>query len=243
MIKELYISKSSLIHGLDFWTKFLCLLLILPLTAFLSPTDFLPPVVLVFVTILFLSKISFLRFWQMTKLYIISITAGVIILSLAFSLGTWQERVIQGLILSVRFILLISFGIFFSVVTNPIEIPAGFLRAKIPHKYGVTLMVGFRMMPLLSQKIKSIIDAQRARGAEIKFSLRKLNKLGTLLVSLMVPILYSTLETSVRLSDALISRGYNPEGEITVSPGKLSKKDYIFLLVSLIFLALVVIKP
>ena len=236
MIKELYIQKSSIIHGLNFWTKFLCFLLILPLTAFLSSAKALVLIAGIFFIFLSLSKISWQKFWQMTKIYIIPITIGVIILSLFFSPEIWQKRIIEGLILAIRFSLLISFGILFSAVTNPIEIPAGFLQAKIPHKYGITLMVGYRMMPLIAQKIGTVIDAQKARGAKIELSFKNLPYLPFIVTSLVVPILHSTLETSVRLSDTLIARDYNPEGKITTPPAKINFYDALIFSFSLLIL-------
>lgn len=229
-MKEFYIEKTSLIHNLNFWTKFLCLLLILPLAGFLAPVKIFPLLVIIFLSFLILSKIPFKKFWSLTKFYIIPITIGIVILALFFYKGTLEQRLLEGLALAVRFIILISFGVLFAMITSPIEIPAGLLKARIPHKYGITVMVAFRMLPLISQKIKSIIDAQRARGAEIKISFKNLPKLPPLFISLMVPILHSTLETSVRLSDTLITRGYNPDNRITIPPNKFKKSDYALLL-------------
>lgn len=234
MITGVYIQKKSIIHALNFWTKFLCLLLILPLVSFISPIKLLPVIAFLFLVFLSLSKISYQKFWQMAKLYIVSITIGLLTLSLIFSTGSWEERFLSGLILTIRFVLLISFGVLFSAVTNPIEIPAGFLQAKIPHKFGITLMVGYRMMPLLSQKISTILEAQKARGASFK----KPQKLIFQLISLLVPLLYATLEMSTRLSDALISRGYNPEGKITVPAGKINIYDFCFIGTSFLILAI-----
>jgi len=242
MIKELYIKKESLIHKLNFWTKFLCLLLFLPLAGFLAPVKILPVLIIVFFYFLISSKIPFKKFWSLTKFYIIPITIGITILALFFYKGPLEQRLLQSLILVIRFIILISLGVLFAMVTSPIEIPAGLLKVKIPHKYGITVMVAFRMLPLISQKIKSIIDAQRARGAEIKISFKNLLKLPPLFISLMIPILHSTLETSVKLSDTLISRGYNPEAEITTPPTKFKKTDYTIFLFSVIILVLSVVK-
>lgn len=242
MIKELYIKKESAIHKLNFWTKFLCLLLLLPLGGFLAPVKILPILVVAFFYFLISSKIPFRKFWSLTKFYIIPITIGITVLALFFYQGTLEQRLLGGLTLAVRFIVLICFGVLFAMVTSPIEIPAGLLKVRIPHKYGITVMVAFRMLPLISQKIKSIIDAQRARGAEIKISLKNLPKLPPLFISLMVPILHSTLETSVKLSDTLISRGYNPEAKITVPPSRFKKTDYTIFLFSIIILVLSIVK-
>ncbi|MBI4099589.1 energy-coupling factor transporter transmembrane protein EcfT [Candidatus Microgenomates bacterium] len=230
---ETFISRQSVIHGLNFWTKFLCLLLLLPLTTFISLAKFLPIIALVFFGILFLSRIVLKKFWLLTRGYVIGITVGVTLLSFFFSPGTLEEKLLLGFVLALRFVLLITFGLLFSVVTNPIEIPTGLLQAKIPHKYGITLMVGYRMMPLLSQKIEAVINAQKARGANISFSPANWPRLPLVAASLVIPILHSTLETSVRLSDALISRGYDPEGKITVAPTKFSFPDILVFTVSL----------
>lgn len=240
MFNNLYIQKRSIIHSLNFWTKFLCFSLILPLTAFVSVPKVIPLLVTLLLFVLYLSRISYVRFWQLIKIYAISLSIGIIILSLAFSQGPFIDRALQGIVLSTRFILLISFGILFAAVTNPIEIPAGFLQTKIPHKYGITLMVGYRLMPLLSQKIQTIIDAQRARGAKIDLSLQNLPRLPLAISALAIPVLHSTLETSVRLSDALISRGYDPEGKITPLPMRFGPLDLIFISTTLVALVIAV---
>jgi len=226
-MKEFYIEKISLIHNLTFWTKLICLLLLTPISAFLAPPKVLLVIVFFFTVLLLASKISLKKIWDVTKFYNIPIATGVILLALIFSQGVLLNRLIEGLILSIRFVILICFGVLFAMVTNPIEIPIGMLKAKIPHKYGITVMVAFRMLPLISQKIKNIIDAQRARGARLELSIRNLPKLIPQFISLMVPISHSTLETSVELSDTLISRGYNPDGRITIPPSKFKKSDYV----------------
>lgn len=238
MFVNTFIEKQSIVYDLNFWTKLVCFSLLLPLASFLSPTDLLPLLTAIFILVFLLSKINFLNFWKSVRVYILSITVGLAALSTIFYTGALQERIIYGAVLAVRFSLLISFGVLFSMVTNPIEIPSGFMQARIPHKYGVTLMVAYRMMPLLSKKITTIVNAQKARGASFKFSVKHLGKFFYQLASLMVPLLHSTLEMSVRLSDALISRGYDPDGEITITPAKSSFYD--FLLVTLSTFALII---
>jgi len=242
MIKDIYIKKKSTIHNLDFWTKFLCILLILPLAGIISPLKILPIIVIFLFVFLITSRINLKTFWNITKSYNIPITISVVLLSLFLSEGTLTMRLTDGLIFALRFIILISFGVLFAMTTNPIEIPMGLMKARIPHKYGITVMVGYRMLPLISQRIGKVMDAQRARGGEISFSLRNFKGFVTRLISLMVPILHSTLESSVKLSETLISRGYNPNGKITLPPSRFKKNDYVFLAVSvLILLAILII--
>lgn len=231
-MKVLYIEKISLIHNLNFWTKLICLLVLMPISIFLAPLKLLLVIVLFFMILLFVSKIGLKKIWDITKLYNIPIIIGITLLAIIFSQETLLSRLIEGLILSVRFIMLICFGVLFVTVTNPIEIPAGMLKAKIPHKYGITVMTALRMLPLIDRQIKNVIDAQRARGLRLKPSIKSLPKLIPQFTSLMIPILHSVLEISIKLSDTLISRGYNPNGKITIPPSKLKTSDYILFLLS-----------
>lgn len=238
MIKELFVEKTSVIHDLDFWTKFICFLLLIPISAFLASSELLLVIVVFFIVLASVSKVGFKKIWNATKIYIIPLAIGITLLALAFYHGSLQNRLIGGLILTIRFVVLICFGILFAMITNPIEIPLGMLKARIPHKYGITVMVAFRMLPLIAQKIGSIIDAQRARGARVEFSLRGLPKFFPNVASLMVPTLHSTLETSLKLSDTLLSRGYDPNGKITLPPSKIKRSDYCVFILSGVLLTL-----
>jgi len=231
-MKDFYIEKTSIIHNLNFWTKFICLLLLMPISTFLAPTKLFLVIVAFFIVLLLISKINLKKFWDATKFYNVPIIISITLLALLFSHNILLNRLIEGLLLSTRFIILICFGVLFAMITNPIEIPTGMLKAKIPHKYGITVMIAFRMLPLISQKIKNIIDAQRARGAKLKLSIRTLPELIPRFISLMVPILHSTLNISVEISDTLISRGYNPDSRITIPPNKFKTGDYALFLFS-----------
>jgi len=235
-MNSIYIEQSSLIHNLNFWTKFICLLLILPLVSFIAKTELLSYLVGLFVLILILSKIPLSKFLKTTKGYVIPIFIGLIILSLIFSEGSINQKLVSGSLLAVRFVLLISFGILFSMVTNPIEFPIGFLQVGIPHRFGVTLMVGYRMMPLLSKKISTIIHAQKARGADFNLRLTKIGSFFQRIFSLIIPIIHSTLETSVKLSDTLLSRGYDPYGKITKPIISFHLQDFFAYFISIILM-------
>mgnify|MGYP001610335282 FL=1 len=208
--------------------------------SFLAKPLFLLLLAIVLVFAIFISRIGFGKFWRLARLYIITSVIGIIILSFIFLSGEIIGRIFSGFLLSFRFMLLISSGIFFASITNPIEIPMGFMQARFPHKYGVTLMISLRMMALLTVKIQKVIDAQKARGASFRFSFKNALNLMNRLAALFVPILHFTLETAIQLSDTLISRGYNPRGKITYRPFKLSILDYLFFMGSLFIIIITI---
>jgi len=234
MTTDLYIEKRSIVHDLNFWTKIISFLVLIPLSAFIGSLIVLFIIIVFFILLSVISKISLKQMWGITKLYVIPIAIGVTFLSLAFNQGNAEERIMAGLVLVVRFIILIFFGVFFAMVTNPIEFPVGMLKVGMPHKYGITLMVAFRMFPMISRKIGMVRDAQRARGCEFKIGYRLFSHV----LSLLIPIIHSTLETSLKLSDTLISRGYDTERNITIPPTNFKKSDYIILSFTLILIVL-----
>lgn len=243
VFEQLYLKRGSILHNLDLWTKFLCLLLVIPAATFIAPPWALIPISLFVLLLIILSKVNLQVFWKQVRLYYALLTATIMILSLAFSYGDLPSRAITGLVMSARFAVLIGLGVLFSIITDPLEIPIGLLRARVPHRYGVMMMVAFRMMPLIANKVTSVVEVQKARGAKFSFSLSGLPRLASQLMSLMIPIVYSTLEVSVGLSDTLLARGYNPNASITIPPTHLRKSDVGLTLLSVVLLLLAILLP
>jgi energy-coupling factor transport system permease protein len=241
VFEQLYLERGSIPHNLDLWTKLLCLLILLPVATFMGPPWTLIPISLYLLLLIGLSKLPVRIFWRQVRLYYVVLTVAIMILSLVFSVGNLPSRAIIGLVLSARFGALIGSGVLFAMITDPIEFPIGLLRAKVPHKYGVTIMVAYRMMPLLANRVTGVVQVQKARGARYSLSLSSLPRLASELMSLMVPVVYSTLEASVGLSDTLLARGYDPNAPtITIPPTHLKKWDVGFALLSALLLVVAV---
>lgn len=239
MFEQLYLEGGSVLHNLDFWTKVLCLLILVPVAAFVASVWVLMLVSLYVLLLIVLSKVGPGTFWKHVRLYYLLLTVAIMTLSLVFSPGDLSARAVLGIALSVRFAVLTSLGILFSMITDPMEIPIGLLRAKAPHRYGVVMMAAFRMMPLIASKVTTVVEVQRARGARFSLSLRALPRLASELTSLVVPLVYATLETSIALSDTLLARGYDPDARsITVPPASVGKRDIAIAVVSTALLLL-----
>jgi len=219
--------------GFNFWVKILCFLIFLPLGSFLANAFSLALIALLLIISAIVSGVGFKKFIAQSLIYTLPVAVGIFVI---FFIA--NNHMSAGLLLgkaavfSLRFVLAIASGILFSLITDPIEFPAGFSQAKIPHRFGVALMVSYRMMPLLSKKMATIVDAQRGRGASFGFNLFRPWEFFYRINSLVIPVIYNTLSMSLRLSDALISRGYNPYGKITFPPVEFGRKDAALLLFS-----------
>ncbi len=236
MINKLYLSKSSKVHDLDFWTKFVNFLLLIPLSAFFAGPTILIIIIALTLLLVKLSRLSFRQFMNSIKQSIFLISMAVGISVFGFSNTPVELRLLQWLEFTSRFFVIISLGVLYGKVTNPIEIPRGFLRARIPHKYGITLMVAIRMIPEVEEKLSNVLDAQRTRGVNFELRGSGLLKFFRQIFALLIPMIYLTLEASVDLSDTVLTRGYNPEGYITVPPAKFGSFDILIYLTALTFL-------
>ena len=231
-MKDIYIKKNTIIHNLNFWTKFICFLLILPICSLLVQPLSLVYMLSLLILLIFVSKVGLKYFLKLTLPYYLIILFTIIILSLIFNENGIKIRVFDGILKSIRYCVLISFGIFFSITTSPLEIPFGMRQVGIPHRFGIIVMVGFRVFPLIINKVKNIIDAQKARGVDFNIIHGKFTNNFKKYFSLLIPIFHSTLKTSIEISDTLISRGYNPYGKIYAPPLKFNFWDFLIGLIS-----------
>ncbi|PIU54772.1 MAG: hypothetical protein COS89_09115, partial [Deltaproteobacteria bacterium CG07_land_8_20_14_0_80_38_7] len=147
-------SYASFINSVSFWPKFLSLLILIPIAAFLGP-GWLVYILIGFALLLSLVLNVLLRdIWKSSRIYIISVVIAIPILSLIFLKGDIALRISKAIDLALRFSLLIIVGSEFSLATNPSEIPQGLLQAHFPKQFAITVMIAFRMLPLISKKIE-----------------------------------------------------------------------------------------
>jgi len=200
------------------WPKLAVFLALIPLAAFIGrgwTNGTLSAVLLVLLAVGSREMRETRR--QLAK-YLIPLAIGLLLLH--FLLGTGNATVrFQDWLLSVsRFSVLLGFGLLFSVTTEPLDFPRAAKKLGIQDRYGMGLLVAYRLVPLLGDRIRTVMLSQRARGAVWRFTPRGLRQLPLLVTSLMVPSLYATLETSLALSDTLYIRGYRPGRTIAAAP-------------------------
>lgn len=211
----------------------------LPLASFLSGEFILGAILLSLVAIAVAVRVKTGRFFGQSLVYVLPVAVSVFILYFIFERQMPLVSVFgEAAILSLRFALAIASGVLFSLATDPMEFPLGFMQARIPHRFGVSLMVSYRMMPLLSKKISTVVDAQRGRGASFNFNISHPLSLLYRFNSLVIPIIYNTLSMSVRISDTLIARGYDPYGKMSFPPAKIGVADIVILSISAAIFAL-----
>jgi energy-coupling factor transporter transmembrane protein EcfT len=227
MIDQLYLQKQSVIHDLNIWSKFICFLLILPTAILFGNETTLFAATLMCLVLVVLSRIPIRIMWKQVRLYVLTYILLFIPAAILLGTGTYWFRLEEGLIFAVKMTDVTFLGLLFAMTTDPIELPLGLLLFKLPHKYGITLMVAYRMLPLIGDKLTCVIRAQKSRGADFNVSLRRLPQNFRALISLLVPLVSSSLEASEGLADTLIARGYSPKRRITIPPVTITIRDVL----------------
>lgn len=214
-----YLPMKSPIQKIDIRVRMLLFLLIFPVATVLANLPFLLGLILLIPLLLWLSRISMKTFWKNAKYYIIFSFTSFVILSLILDHGSYLfVSLIEGLLLGARFATLISFGMIYAFTTNPNEIPQALMKLHIPHRFGILIMIGFRLYPLILQKMSTITQAIKARGIDARISIFRPREAVRIIRLIMVPFIIATLEMGARLGDTMVSRGYHPFMPITISP-------------------------
>ncbi len=148
----------------------------------------------------------------------------------------------------IRIILLIAGSSLLTYTTSPITLTDAIERLlsplkklKLPvHELSMMMSIALRFIPTLIEETDKIMSAQKARGAEIdtgSLTTRTKN-----LISVMIPLFVSAFRRADELATAMECRCYNGgAGRTRLRQLKSSARDYIALIVTVLFLVSVIV--
>jgi energy-coupling factor transport system permease protein len=122
----------------------------------------------------------------------------------------------------------IAFG-----VISPEEMGAALRQLRLPHGLVFMLTAGLRYVPLMENKIRSIRDAQQARGIDLRFRLKNVRNWMTFLA----PLLVQSFRLADELAMAMESRGFSRPGRTCRHQAKLTRRDGVVMAAALGLLA------
>lgn len=136
-----------------------------------------------------------------------------------------------GLLYGVTFFLRILVMILSStalISTTPLEDFLQLLQMlRMPYQLAFVVTTAIRFVPTMERKTGHILDAQRARGAELGRG-AFFNRIRTY-VPIMVPMLVEAVRMSESLAVAMLNRGYGAKGKATqLKELQLAPRDYLF---------------
>ncbi len=243
-----YYAAESPIHALDPRTKLVALLLYVVLLFMVqNPLWY----ILIGGTLLLLYRLANIPFGYMmrglktiilllcfTFFFRMTLTPGVEIARFWVFTIT-EEGILKAIRLTVRIALMITGASLLSYTSTPRELSDGLEKGMsfmekfgVPiHSMAVILMIAFRFIPIMIEEMNILMDAQAARGAEFeKCSVWKKCKN---VISLLMPLFFSTVRRATDLAMAMEARGYQ-EGAPTTRMyplvyGELDKKAKVIM--------------
>ncbi|MFC4389251.1 energy-coupling factor transporter transmembrane component T family protein [Gracilibacillus marinus] len=152
----------------------------------------------------------------------------------------YEGGLLQGLIISLRFFLLIMITSLLTLTTSPMEITDGLetllqplKKWKVPiHELALMLSISLRFIPTLMEELDKISKAQASRGVDWKTGTIKSRIYA--IVPLLVPLFISAFRRAEELAMAMEARGYRGgEGRTKLRQLRFTRIDlYAFLFYS-----------
>lgn len=117
-----------------------------------------------------------------------------------------REGLTFSLVVYLRLALMLAIVSVFVLTTDLDTIEALLYRLRVPPFFVLTLGFAFRFLPTLAEEAERIREAQRARGLDLQKG-GPIRRTWNALVPLLFPLVVSVLRRSLRLAEALETRG------------------------------------
>ena len=157
-----------------------------------------------------------------------------------------KEGLIQGAMMALRLMMLVSGTSLLTLTTSPIALTDGIesllspLRIiKFPaHELAMMMTIALRFIPTLLEETDKIMKAQMARGAD--FESGNLIERAKALVPLLVPLFISAFRRADELAMAMESRCYRGgENRTRMKELKVGKRDFIAMSSTFLFILII----
>jgi energy-coupling factor transport system permease protein len=139
--------------------------------------------------------------------------------------------------LSLRLLNLLTVSFIFFQSIRPEELGDSFRKMGIPYEFCFILSTSLRYVPLIGGKIRSIMDAQRSRGIDLRPRLRNIPHF----VALLMPLLVQSFVLAEQLAMAMESRGFARRGRSFRREYRVSFGEYAMMGVALALLVVFMI--
>jgi len=149
-----------------------------------------------------------LHLFDLGRPWLHSLRLSVPVVVLVALVGTVSFSPGEAAVLSLRLINLLSVSFLLFHTISAEEMGDALRKLGIPYEFAFILTTAMRYVPLIGQKIRSIVDAQTSRGIDLRLRLKNLGNLSALLM----PLLVQSFLLSEHLAIAMESRGFGRKG-------------------------------
>ena len=152
-----------------------------------------------------------------------------------------KEQLFYMLNVLIKYFTVIPAAFIFMVTTDPSELAASLNGVGVPYSIAYSLEIALRYIPDIQDEFRKIKNAQEARGIEMSGKGRLMTRLKNV-VSILFPLLFSSMERIDVVSNAMELRGFGKKKRRSwYSQKPLKTADYAVLVFSIVFMAGVLI--
>jgi energy-coupling factor transport system permease protein len=265
MLKDItfgqYFVADSPIHKLDARAKILLLIFIIVLIFISGNFVSLALVTLLSVLTMGFSGVPLKLYFKNIKIIIpiVLFTAilnmfytqtGAPLLPESWFFQIYSGGLIRACFMALRVILLIFVSLVLTYTTTPNDLTDAIERllkplkliglGEVVHTMSMMMTIALRFIPTLIEETYKIMNAQKARGADLENG--GIVKKVKALLPILIPLLISAVRRAYELAEAMECRCYNGgKGRKRMKQLKLSGRDFVAFLVNILFLAAIIV--
>ncbi len=251
----LYVERNSVMHRLDPRSKLMMVLVSIFYPAFLNNPLFTGALFLLLLTLCIVGRIGLKRLLLIAYASAVFLVASLIVWPAYIHVGKTMVEIRMpwggvyratdlGLLYAInnmfRIVIPVIAMILFVSTTRPIHIVQMFDKLGLSYKFGMAFSMALRFIPLMFHETVQIMEAQSARGQELRRGnlIRRLKNFIPIFIPLLIRMLRITIVTSMSLE----ARAFGASDRRTyVNEIEFSKRDYVFSAVMLLILAAAII--
>jgi energy-coupling factor transport system permease protein len=242
ILKSGYVARDTFVHRLDGRTKFLFFIWI---SVFNYMFYDLYVTIASFAVVMFLAFVARIQRFVLTVLLIIVLpiillgigiiggpfgfahnrTAIAAVQLFGFTIGLYLEGTIYVSVWTSRLAVTITAALLAYVTTHPSDLAAIMLKSRLPYKFAYAFLATIQLIPILTNEISTIYQAQLSRGLNVHANL--IDRFKSIIV-LMIPLTLGAINQTQVRAIALESRGFSaPVKKVMLRDPKLKVSDYV----------------
>jgi energy-coupling factor transport system permease protein len=131
-----------------------------------------------------------------------------------------------GMVTALRLTNLLSVSFIWFHTMTPEQLGDGLRQLRVPYGIVFVLTTSMRYVPLMNRRIGRIIDAQRARGIDMRLRVRNLSHF----MALLMPLLVQSFLLSEELAMAMEARGFSRQERTIRRTNRLKPWEYFLMI-------------
>jgi energy-coupling factor transport system permease protein len=142
-----------------------------------------------------------------------------------YRIGLFLEGAVYVSVWSTRLTVTITAALLAYLTTHPSDLAAIMLKSRLPYKFAYAFLATVQLIPILTNEIATIYQAQVSRGLNVKANL--FERLKSIVV-LMIPLTLGAINQTQTRAIALESRGFSaPVKKVMIRDPNFGVGDYL----------------